>query len=388
MTTKTRLSVFLLSTPLLAFVVVGGLIGKEASAGDQEIQHLRTFQEVVSLVMNHYVEDVKVDKVMEGAMRGLADGLDPDSAYLNAKQARAVESGEALPDGDVGLELTRQYYLRVIAARDGSAAAKAGLQTGDYVRAIEGKATRDMSVFEGSRLLRGQPGSKVTLTVIRGNAAEPHEISLVREKSTAPTVTSRLIGTDVGYVRVASFRGNAPDEIRRHAADMTKAGAKSLVIDIRRTAEGPMENGHAAARAFVKSGTLGLKAAREATATRETIAANPGDGAIDAPVTLLITTGTAGPAELFAAALDGNGRAELIGERTLGRAGVQKLVRLPENRALWLTYARYLTPKGDPIHGRGLQPDVPVEEPDVEFGAAAPTTDPILDAALAKLRAK
>ena len=363
-------------------------MGKEAAAGDQEIQHLRTFQEVVSLVMNHYVEDVKVDKVMEGAMRGLADGLDPDSAYLNAKQARAVESGEALPEGDVGLELTRQYYLRVIAARDGSPAAKAGLQTGDYVRAIEGKATRDMSVFEGSRLLRGQPGSKVALTVIRGNAAEPHEISLVREKSTAAAVTSRLIGTDIGYVRVVSFRGNAPDEIRRHAADLTKAGAKSLVIDIRRTAEGPMENGHAAARAFVKSGTLGLKAVRETTATRETVAARPGDGTIDVPVTLLITTGTAGPAELFAAALDGNGRAELVGERTLGRAGVQKLVRLPENRALWLTYARYLTPKGDPIHGRGLQPDVPVEEPDLEFGAAAPTTDPILDAALAKLRTK
>src|SRR5688500_14530591 len=256
-------------------------MGKEAAAGDQEIQHLRTFQEVVSLVMNHYVEDVKVDKVMEGAMRGLADGLDPDSAYLNAKQARAVESGEALPDGDVGLELTRQDYLRVIAARDGSPAAKAGLQTGDYVRAIEGKATRDMSVFEGSRLLRGQPGSKVALTVIRGNAAEPHEISLVREKSTAAAVTSRLIGTDLGYVRVVALRGNAPDEIRRHAADLTKGDAKSLVIDIRRTAEGPMENGHAAARAYVKSGTLGLKAVRETTATREAIAARPGDGAID-----------------------------------------------------------------------------------------------------------
>ena len=135
--------------------------------------------------MSNYVEEVKVDHVMEGAMRGLADGLDPDSAYLNAKQVKALEAGETLPDGDVGLELTRQYYLRVIAARDGSPAAKAGLQTGDYVRAIDGKPTRDMSVFEGTRLLRGQPGSKVTLTVIRGNAADPHEVTLVREKPSA-----------------------------------------------------------------------------------------------------------------------------------------------------------------------------------------------------------
>jgi carboxyl-terminal processing protease len=387
MTKKTRLSVLLLSTPVLAFVLVGGLMGKESVSGDQEFQALRMFQDVVHLVTDNYVEEVKVDKVMEGAMRGLADGLDPDSAYLDARQARAVEAGETLPEGDVGLQLTRQYYLRVIAARDGSPAAKAGLQTGDYIRAIGGKATRDMSVFEGSRLLRGQPGSKVTLTVIRGNAAEPHEVSLVREKSSTPAVTSRMIGSDVGYLRVSTFGAGAPEELRRQAAGLEKNGAKALVIDIRRTAEGPMENGHAAARTFVKTGTLGIKAGRE-DAARETITARTGDGSIDLPVTLLVTTGTAGAAELFAAALDGNSRAELVGERTLGRAGVQKLVKLPESRALWLTYARYLTPAGQPIHGRGLQPDVPVDEPDVEFGGPAPATDPILDAALAKVHAK
>ena len=386
MTTKTRLSVLLLSTPVLAFVLVGGLMGKEF-AGDQEFQHLRTFHEVLNLVTTNYVEEVKVDRVMEGAMRGLADGLDPDSAYLTPKQVRTLESGEPLPDGDVGLELTRQYYLRVIAARDGSPSAKAGLQTGDYVRAIDGKPTRDMSVFEGSRLLRGQPGSKVTVTVIRGNAAEPHEIALVREKSALAAVTSKMIGSDVGYVRVASFRNGSAEDLRRQAGELSKSGAKSLIIDIRRTAEGPLENGYTAARAFVKTGTLGITAGRDA-ASRQTIAANPGDGAIDVPVTLLVTTGTAGAAELFAAALDGNSRATLVGERTLGRAGIQKLVRLPEGRALWLTHARYLTPAGEALHGRGLQPDMHVEEPDVEFGAVAPTSDPILDAALAKVRAK
>ena len=388
MTKKTRLSVLLLSTPVLAFVLVGGLMGKESFSGDQEYQHLRVFQDVVQLVMNNYVEDVKVDKVMEGAMRGLADGLDPDSAYLNPKQTKAIEAGETLPDGDIGLELTRQYYLRVIAARDGSPAAKAGLNTGDYVRAIDSKPTRDMSVFEGSRLLRGAPGSKVTLTVIRGNAADPHEVTLVREKSSPVAVTSRLIGSDVGYIRVASFKDGAPEELRKQVADVTKSGAKALVIDLRRTAEGPLENGHAAARAFVKSGTLGIKAGREGGVPRETIEARPGEATIELPVTLLVTTGTAGAAELFAAALDGNERAQLVGERTLGRAGIQKLVKLPESRALWLTYARYLTPKGEPIHGRGLQPDVQVEDPDVEFGAAQGPSDPILDAALERIKAK
>lgn len=390
MTFKTRLSVLLVSTPVLAFVLVGGLIGKE-NVQDQKYQHFRVFEDVVNLVINNYVEDVKLDRAMEGAMRGLADGLDPDSAYLNSRQVKAVESGDTQPEGDVGLELTRQYYLRVIAARDQSPAAVAGLQTGDYVRAIAGKPTRDMSVFEGSRLLRGEPGSKVTLTVIRGNAADPHEMTLVREKTPAAAVSSRMAATGVGYIRIATFRGAAASltaELRKHAAQLEKSGARSLIIDVRRTAEGPVENGLAAARLFVKSGTLAIKAGRDKDTARETIAAREGDGAIDLPVTLLVTLGTSGAAEVFAAALDGNDRGDLVGERTIGRAGVQKLVKLPENRGLWLTYAKYLTPDGEPIHGRGLQPDVQVEEPDVEFGAAAPEKDPILDAALARVAAK
>ena len=131
-----------------------------------------------------------------------------------------------------------------------------------------------------------------------------------------------------------------------------------MIIDLRRTAEGPIDNGIAAARLFVKSGTLVQEGGRDPKAATK-IAAKAGDGAIDAPVWLLVTTGTSGAAEVFAAALDGNKRADLVGEHTLGRAGLQKLVKLPENRGLWLTYARYLTPDGQPIHGKGLEPDVP-----------------------------
>src|SRR5204862_4701887 len=113
------------------------------------------------------------------------------------------------PIGDVGIELTRQYYLRVIATRDDSPAAKDGLQTGDYIRAIDGKPARDLSVFEGMRMLRGVPGSKVTLTVIRGNAAEPRQIDLIREKTPGAVVTGKMLGTDVGYIRIASFGPDA-----------------------------------------------------------------------------------------------------------------------------------------------------------------------------------
>jgi carboxyl-terminal processing protease len=409
MTTRTRLSVLLVSTPLLAFIVFGGM-GK-ASSGDQTFKHLRVFEDVVSLILNNYVEDAKVDKVMEGAMRGLADGLDPDSAYLTAAEVKSIDPGETVPAGDVGIELTRQYYLRVIAARDDSPAAKASLQTGDYVRAIDGKPARDLSVFEGMRLLRGAPGSKVALTVIRGNAAEPRQIELVREKTPGATVTGRMLTPGVGYIRIASFGADAAAKLRAQTEILSKSGAKHLVIDVRRTAEGPFETGLEAARLFLKSGTLAMIAGRPPAdeqkpanhpaakssekpakpspgAIKETITAKVGDGAVTLPVTLLVTTGTSGAAELFASALEGNKRTELIGERTLGRAGIQKLVRLPDGRGLWLTTARYLTPDGETIQGRGLTPDVPVDDADAEFDQPRAAKDPILDAALDRIAKK
>jgi carboxyl-terminal processing protease len=377
----------LVSTPVLAFVIVGGLMGQERAPGDRTIRHLRVFDDVVSLVMSNYVEEVKIDRAMEGAMRGLADGLDPDSAYLEPRQARAVAAGEAPPAGEVGLELTRQYYLRVLAARDGSPAARAGLRTGDFIRAIDGRPTRDMSVFEGSRQLRGKPGSSVTLTVIRGNAADPHEVVLVREQTAVDPVASRMLDDQIGYLRIVTFRNGAPEAIRKHAAQLLKSGATSLLIDLRQTAEGPLENGIGAAAHFVQAGTLAIKAGRDES-DRLTIAAEPREPTIDVPLTLLITAGTSGAAELFVAALDGNDRADVVGERTLGRVGVQKFVPLPENRGLWLTYARYLTPAGEPIHGRGLEPETRIESPDVEFGAPEPDEDAMLDSALELMRSK
>src|ERR1051326_3989802 len=380
MTTRTRLSVLLISTPLLGFIILGGRRGS-ASGGDPTFQHLRVFEDVVSLILNNYVENAKIDKVMEGAMRGMADGLDPDSSYLTAADVKALDASgpcasaagagcAGVPAGDVGLELTRQYYLRVIAARDGSPAAKAGLQTGDYVRAIDGKPARDLSVFEGTRLLRGEPGTKVTLTVIRGNAAEPRDFALVRERIPATIVSGKIMSGDIGYVRLATFGPDVAPKLQSQIAELSKSGAKHLLIDIRNTAEGDFSRGIDAARLCVKGGTRPKIAGRSSepkpdkptdkvpdSAIRETISARPGDGAIDLPVTLLVTTGTSGAAEVFASALEGNKRADSIGERTLGRAAIQKLVRLPDGRGLWLTSERYGPPGGEPIEGTGLPAD-------------------------------
>ena len=168
-----------ISAPVIAFAIVGGLLGR-VMAREDTYQHLKVFDDVVNMITSSYVEQANVDKVMHGAMRGLAEGLDPDSAYLSPQEVKQLE-GSSMPSGDVGLDLTKQYYLRVVAARDNSSAAAAGLHTGDYVRSIDNQPTRELSVWQGMRALRGAPGTKVKLIVIRGNAADPHEIELTRE---------------------------------------------------------------------------------------------------------------------------------------------------------------------------------------------------------------
>lgn len=375
MTSRSRLLVLAISTPILIFAFVGGYFGR-AIAQNDTYRHLRVFEDVVSLVLNNYVETVDVDDAMEGAMRGLADSLDPESAYLTPDLVRSREASDPGGPAEVGLDLTRQYYLRVISVRDGSPAEKAGIRGGDFVRAIDNRPTRDMSAYEGSRLLRGAPGTKVSLLVIRGNAADPHMVELVREPVAGPDLTSRMLDASTGYIRLVQFSPDTAARLTQAVAALAKTGAIRYVVDLRGTSRGDLDDGVAAAKLFVKSGTLAIRLGR--ADERAPIAAQSGDGAITAPVALLVDIGTAGPAEVFAAALDGNGRADTIGTPTMGRAARQRLVKLPDQSGLWLTNQRYLTPAGDPIHETGLVPDVPVDLPEVEFGAPAPTPDEAL----------
>jgi carboxyl-terminal processing protease len=385
MTSRTRLLVLAISTPVIAFLVIGGFLGS-AMARDDTYQHLRVFEDVVSLVLNNYVEEVDVNEAMKGAMTGLADGLDSDSAYLTPTLVKTLESSEASGAADVGLEVTRQYYLRVVSARDGSPAAKAGLRTGDFVRAIDGRATRDMSSYEGNRLLRGAPGSKVSLLVIRGNAADPHEIELVRERRSGAEITSKMADPQTGYVRILDFSKQTPALLKQNIDSLAKSGAQRFVLDLRGAARGDLDEGIAAARLFVKSGTLSVKQSKGNQ--REVVAAQAADGAVTAAVALLTDAGTSGAAEVFAAALDGNDRATLVGTGTIGRAARQRLVKLPDGSGLWLSHIRYLTPSGDQLHEKGLEPDVEVDQPEVEFGSEAPTTDVTLQRALEELAQK
>jgi carboxyl-terminal processing protease len=335
---------------------------------------------VVSLIFGNYVEEPEATPVLDGALRGLSDALDPDSSFLSPEQVRAVEAGAREDEGGTGLSLTRQYYLRIVAARDGSPAANAGLRTGDYIRGIDGRSTRHMTLFEGEQLLRGPVGRTVTLTVLRGSATDTHEVPLALAAETGRDLSGRMAADGVGLVRLAAIGPSTADDLRRQVTELQRRGATALILDLRHTAEGAPTHGITLARAFVNTGTLGIKETRGGV--HEKVDATAADQIIPLPVTLLTTNGTSQAAEVFAAALVDNDRASIVGERTLGRAAAQKLVKLPDGSGLWLTYLRWLTPKGAAIHGTGITPEVVVAEPDVEFGAPGPDTDPILDKAL------
>jgi carboxyl-terminal processing protease len=385
MTSRSRTIVLAISTPIIAFAFIGGYLSR-AMAKDGTYQGLQIFEDVVSLVLSNYVEPVDVSEAMQGAMKGLANGLDPESAYLTPDLVSSRETNDSGGPAGIGLDLTRQYYLRVVSARDESPAARAGIRPGDFIRAIDNRPTRDMSAYEGELLLRGMPGTTLSLLVIRGNAADPHTVDLVREAMTGEDITSRMADATTGYIRVVQFSADSASRLEQEINAMAGRGAAGYVIDLRGTSMGDLDDGVAAARLFVRGATLAIRLGREDE--RDPIVADPSDGAITDPLALLVDSGTAGAAEVFAAAIDGNNRAELIGANTLGRASRQRLVKLPDQSGLWLTYLRYLTPAGDPIHEAGLTPGIHIEQPEVEFGDDDPMPDETLRRALEHLTAR
>ena len=384
MSRQARLVVLFTIVPILAFTMVGGFLGR-AVAREDTYRHLRIFEDVVSLIANNYVEEVDLDGVMEGALRGLAGGLDADSTFLSAEDVARIESDTPLSEGQLGVEVTRQYYTQIIAARDGSPAARAGLVPGDYIRTIDGQSTRLLSAIESNRLLRGAPGSTVQLSLLRGNTQEPYDIELTRERLSPLPVDGRLMDGTVGYVRVGAFTQGVADEIEAEVARLVAAGATSLLIDVRGAAGGAFEDGIEAARLFVESGTL-LRRVEQGD-QEVLVEATAGADAISERVVLLTNPGTTHAAELFVASLASTDRADTVGQRTGGRTSLQKLIKLPDDTGLWLSWARYRDASGEPIHRFGVQPTVEVQVPFVELGEPAASDDPILESGLEHLRA-
>lgn len=390
MTPRSRLLVATVSTALVGYVAAGSLVGLVRS--DSSYSQLSVFNEVVHIIGEAYVEPVNMDRALNTANQGLTEALDGDSAYLDAEEFRAYQQtagreGEA----ETGLTLTRRFaFLMVVSVRANSPAERAGLRTGDIVKTIDGRHSRSIPVAVGERLLRGAPGSVVKLAVIRSRT-EPVEFSLARERLAPTPASARLLEPGLGYLRVAEFSPQTADEVRAALDVLARDGAKQLVLDLRRAATGSPLQAIAVAELFVKQGVISKLSGRKQA--EQVWNADPRKLAWERPMAALIDTGTAGPGEILAAALLDAGRATLVGERTFGRAGVQKVIPLPEG-GLVLTVAKYFSPKGTPIHGKGVEPNEAVAAPrpkddDDDDGetTAVSTPDPILEKAVQILKA-
>jgi carboxyl-terminal processing protease len=376
MSARTRLFVAMISTGVISYLAIGSLLGRVM--GDNSYGQLAVFNEVIRMVIDGYVEPVDIGTTMDGANRGLLEALDGDSALLDAEEYRAWRE-DAAGDAEVGLALSRRYgFLMVIGVRAGSPAEEAGMHPGDILKSIDGHHSRPIGAPVGERLLRGEPGSSLTLEVLRGGQ-DTETVELSRERLTPVPPRSELVEPGIGRIEVTEFDAETAERVRTELELLKRQGAERLVLDLRRAAFGEAELGVSLADLFVDSGVLARRDGRRVP--EQVWNADPAQVAWRGPIAVLIDAGTSGPGEVAAAALGGNG-AELVGRHTFGRAGVRKALPLPEG-GLLLTVAKYRAPDGTPIHGEGLTPDVPVRR-------AAPGVteqgDPVLDAALEYLK--
>jgi len=383
MSPRARLLVAFASTTLCAYVLLGSVLGRVL--GDTTYGQLSVFGEVVRLVLDTYVDPVNLERVMAGARVGLTDALDPESAYLDSEEWKAYQQPVKDTDADIGVVLSRRFtFLAVVAPRAGSPAEKAGVKSGDILKTIDGRHTRGVSVLVGERLLRGAPGSVVKLQVLRPGV-DPIEISVVRERLIAETLKARVLPAGPGYLKVAEFSPKTADAVRDEVESLKRNGATSLVLDLRDAAYGDPADGVDTAAVFLKGGTVTRVIGRRVA--ERVLTADPKRSAWDLPLVVLVDYGTAGPAEVVAAALLDAGK-PVVGQHTYGSAPIRKLVPLPEG-GLVLTVAKYLSPKGNAIHGKGVEPTVPValsEPTDDADQPATPAPDVILDKAIEILK--
>jgi carboxyl-terminal processing protease len=313
----------------------------------------------------------------------MVQALDPHSAFFTPDEMRAIDEEADGRFGGVGLEVeTREGALIVLAPIEGGPAHRAGLRAGDVLVAADGHALRGASLLDAARRLRGAPGTALVLTVRRAGEPAARELRLVREMIEVEAVAARLAGPDVGVVRVRQFRAGAAGEVAR-AIEALERGAeprlRALVLDLRDNPGGLLDEAAAVADLFLAEGPIVRTVGRGGRELQE-VRARRGGTRADVALAVLVNRGSASAAEIVAGALRDHGRAAIVGQRTFGKASVQKTIRLADGSGLRLTVAHYRTPRGRRIHGAGIEPDVPVPAPAPDAPPGAP--DAALEAAI------
>jgi carboxyl-terminal processing protease len=373
MSIKIKSAILLLSAAVLFFTLAGGMTGVRASNdGDGAYRQLQVYSEVLSRVRSEYVEEPNIPEVTNGALHGLLESLDSNSSYLSAAEYKDYKSHKTDAKGDIGAAVSKRFgYASVISVIPGSPADKAGLQDTDIIEAIGGKSTREMSLAEIHNLLSGEPGSNVTLSVVRARKAEPQKTVVTRDIVVVPAVAEKTVEPGIAEIKVDAFSKGKSEEIASKLKELKKAGAKKLILDLRNCAEGEESEGIATANLFLNHGVITYVQGQKYP--RQAFNADPSKDVSDLPLVILVNKGTAGPAEIVAAAILENARGDIVGDKTFGDGSVQKVIEMGDGSALILSVAKYYTPSGKAIQDSAITPNVLVADTDDE--AALPDED-------------
>src|SRR5580700_7644583 len=330
-----------------------------ASTGqDGAYNQMKVYTEVLKHIQTDYVTDPNIPEVTNGALRGLLESLDADSSYLTPDDYKAYKADKG-GKAQAGINVSKRYgYATVVSVVPGSAADKAGLVDGDILEAIEGQDTRNISLAMIQRMLEGTVGSQLTVGVVRPSKVEPDKVSMTRSVTVPPPVSESLYeNASILYLKPVVLDREHVDQVEAKLKAMQKAGNKKVLLDLRDVAAGDMTEATRLANFFLKDGTIAMLEGQKVQ--KQTFTADASKAInTTAPVAVLVNRGTAGPAELVAAALLDNKRADLVGEKTFGEGAQQKTFELPDGAALILSVAKYESPSGKKLQDDGVTPGV------------------------------
>ncbi len=359
---------------LSTFVVIVLLLGARQAAGvssssstDDQYRHLAVYTEVLSRIKSDYVEEPDLKNVTLGAMNGLLESIDPYASYLNADQYKQYLKSRTAKKAGVGLVLSKRLgYVGVVDAIPGSPADKAGMNTGDILESINNVSTRDMPLVYAQMLLEGDPGTTIELGLLKFSNPEPTKLTLTRVVVHEPPVTSKMLQDQIGLIQAPAVDASRLREIRSKVEDLKKQGAKRFILDLRDNSTTEPEQGVQLANLFLDKGLISY--AEGQRYPRQNFNADANDIAGKLPLVVITNRGTAGGAEIAAAALQDDKRAEIVGERTFGDAGIRKPITMDDGSAVILSIAKYYSPSGKAIQDNGVTPGVSVveEQPQVE----------------------
>jgi carboxyl-terminal processing protease len=327
---------------------------------DGAYRQINVYSEVLRHIQTDYVEEPNINAVTNGALRGLLESLDADSSYLSPDDYKAYKADKG-GKAQVGINVSKRFgYATVVSVVPGSPADKASLTDGDIIEAIGTQDTRDLSLAMIQLLLEGQPGSELTISVIRPRKTTPEKLSMTRVATALPPVAETMYeNSSILYLKPGVLDHEHVQQIETKLKGMQKAGNKKVLLDLRDVAAGDMTEAVRLANLLLKSGTIatleGQKVEKQTFVADASKAINT-----TAPVVVLVNRGTAGPAELVAAALLDNKRADLVGEKTFGEGAQQKTFELPDGSALILSIAKYESPSGKKLQDDGVTPEVVV----------------------------